>query len=161
MLNRRLLVVSLVAATLATATPARADITAFLGVSTSPSNRMAKGVAFGTGLLAVGFEFEYSDIAEDEVEAAPGVRAGMFNAVLQTPIPVAGVQFYVTAGGGIYRERLVEVSETNFVVNLGGGAKITLLGPIRLRVDYRQLRLRGTPLLDRYHRFYAGLNLAF
>ena len=41
----------------------------------------------------------------------------MFNGLLQTPIPIAGIQFYGEAGGGVYHETLSVVgnpSETNF-----------------------------------------------
>ena len=34
----------------------------------------------------------------------------MFNGLLQTPIPIAGMQFYGTAGGGVYHETLDELS---------------------------------------------------
>jgi len=61
----------------------------------------------------------------------------------------------------VYRERLGGSSETSLAVNLGGGAKIRLLGPLRLRLDYRLFSLRGDPLHDRYHRLYAGANLGF
>src|SRR5262245_10704555 len=50
------------------ASPARADITGFFGMSPSPDTKSAKGFAVGFGLLVVGFEFEYSSIAEDEIE---------------------------------------------------------------------------------------------
>src|ERR1051325_7137953 len=53
------------AALLAIASPAWADLTAFVGTGTTPSNRTARGFAFGAGLLVIGFEFEYSDIKED------------------------------------------------------------------------------------------------
>ena len=158
---KRFLVTSMAVVALAFATPAAADLTVFLGATTTPSNRLARGIAIGTGLLVVGFEFEYSDIREDSVEGAPSLRTGMANGVLQTPIPIAGLQFYATAGGGVYRERLLDVSETHFGVNVGGGVKISLLGPLRLRLDYRLFTLRGEPLYDRYHRFYAGANLGF
>jgi hypothetical protein len=45
--------------------------------------------------------------------------------------------------------------------NLGGGVKITLVGPIRARLDYRIFNLRGEPLHSTVHRVYAGFNLAF
>ena len=38
--------------------PAAADLTAFWGVSTSPSTRSVKGVSIGVGLVIVGFEFD-------------------------------------------------------------------------------------------------------
>ena len=34
-------------------------------------------------------------------------------------------------------------SQTNFGSNIGGGAKINLVGPLRLRVDYRVFNLHG------------------
>ena len=143
------------------ATPAFADATVFIGSNTTPSNRAVKGVALGVGLLIVGFEFEYADTGESVEEAAPSLRTGMGNVLLQTPFPVAGMQFYVTAGGGGYRERLGAVQETHIGINTGGGVKVSLLGPIRARLDYRVFKLRGEPLHDTVHRVYAGLNLAF
>ena len=146
---------------LMTSTPAFADATLFLGSTTTPANRPARGVAFGMGLLIVGFELEFSSTDEAIDEAAPALRTGMGNALLQTPVPVGGMQFYVTTGAGLYRERLGARQETHTGFNTGGGVKITLLGPIRARVDYRVFKLRGEPLHDTVHRVYAGLNLAF
>jgi hypothetical protein len=71
------------------------------------------------------------------------------------------MQFYGTMGGGVYHETLSERSETNFGVNVGGGVKISLAGPLRLRVDYRVFTLSGDPLHSKPQRFYAGLNLKF
>ena len=147
--------------TLATATPAFADATIFIGNTPTPTNRSVKGLALGVGLLVVGFEFEFADTSESLDDAAPGLRTGMGNVLLQTPIPIAGMQFYVTTGGGLYQERLNEVGETHFGVNTGGGVKITLLGPVRARLDYRVFKLSGEPLHSTVHRVYAGLNLAF
>ena len=146
---------------LATATPALADATIFIGSNTTPANRSVKGLALGVGLLVVGFEFEFADTSESLENAAPGLRTGMGNVLLQTPVPIAGMQFYFTTGGGIYQERLNEDGETHVGVNTGGGVKITLLGPVRARLDYRVFKLRGEPLHSTVHRVYAGLNLAF
>jgi opacity protein-like surface antigen len=142
-------------------TAARADVTAFLGTNRTPSDRMVKGFAVGTGLLIAGFEFEYADTKEDPLKDAPQLRTYFFNGLAQTPIPIARMQFYATAGGGIYRETLNEASETNVGINLGGGVKFTLAGPLRLRFDYRVFTLRGTPLHSKPQRFYAGINLKF
>lgn len=149
------------AAFLGIATPAHADITAFLGLSPSPQTRPARGVALGFGLLIVGFEFEYSSLSEDETDLSPSLRTGSGNLLVQTPVEFSGVQLYGTVGGGIYRERLLEHQETSFTSNIGGGAKIRLAGPFRARVDYRVFKLTGDPLHDVYHRFYVGANLAF
>jgi hypothetical protein len=143
------------------AAPAFADATAFIGTSFSPSNRTAKGFAVGMGLLIVAFEFEYSSTSEEAAEAAPSLRTGMGNVLLQTPFAIFGFQPYVTTGAGVYRERLGDAQETSIGVNTGGGVKISLLGPVRARVDYRVFNLRGDPLHSTVHRVYAGVNFAF
>lgn len=152
---------AVLAAVFASARPASADITAFLGFTPTAATRTARGLAVGGGFLVVGFEFEYSDIVEKTDELSPGLRTGMFNVLLQTPIPVMGMQFYGTAGGGIYREDLGLENETNVGTNLGGGVKVRLIGPLRARFDYRVFKLRGSLVDEAYHRFYAGLNLGF
>ena len=158
---RRPLVLVLMPAVMALARPAAADITGFIGATTTPTTRFASGVSVGFSLLIVGFEFEYSRISENQPELAPSLSTGMFNVLLQTPFPIARTQFYATAGAGVYRERLGDFQETNFGVNVGGGAKITLAGPLRLRLDYRFFSLQGSAIQSRPQRFYAGLNLAF
>ena len=54
--------------------------------------------------MIVAFEFEYADTSEDLDECSPRLRTYMGNGLLQTPVPIAGMQFYATAGGGMYRE---------------------------------------------------------
>jgi hypothetical protein len=141
---------------------AAADFTAFLGVNPTPSNRTVTGLSGGVGLLIVAFEFEYANTREDFAELAPGLKTYMFNGLLQTPVPIGGMQFYGTAGGGVFRERLGEQTETNFGVNIGGGVKMNLAGPLRLRLDYRVFTLSGSDVRhSKPQRFYAGLNLKF
>jgi|SRR5688500_12679509 len=159
---RRILVSALFLATLAFPSRAFADVTAFLGVNPTPSNRVLTGISGGVGLLIVGFEFEYANTREDVDQLAPSLRTFMFNGLLQTPVPIAGMQFYGTAGGGVYREELLDVSETNVGINVGGGVKMNLAGPLRLRLDYRIFTLRGADVRhSKPQRFYAGLNLKF
>ena len=143
--------------------PARAsaDLTAFVGVNRTPASRPATGFALAVGVLIVGVEFEYASSREDTVALAPSLKTGMANLIVQTPIPVAGIRFYGTVGGGVYRERLGDQPETSFGTNVGGGAKIALAGPVQLRLDYRIFALKGNPLESKPQRFYAGLNLAF
>ena len=64
------------------------------------------------------------------------------------------------AAGG-YQETLADNSETQVGINVGGGVKWTLAGPLRLRLDYRIFTLQGDPRHPRPQRFYAGLNLKF
>jgi hypothetical protein len=158
-MNRRFALV--IATLLIFPSTAAADITAFLGVNPTPANRPVRGLAGGFGLLIVGFEFEYAQTSDDLDDAAPSLRTFMFNGLLQTPVDIGGIQFYGTAGGGVYRERLDTLSETHVGINVGGGVKMTLAGPLRLRLDYRVFTLRGNPLHARPQRFYAGLNLRF
>jgi opacity protein-like surface antigen len=139
---------------------AAADLTAFLGVNPTPERRSVTGLAGGAGMLIVGFEVEYANTSEDAAVDAPRLRTFMANGLLQT-LPLGRLQFYGTAGAGVYRETLREVSETSVGINVGGGVKITLLGPLRLRLDYRVFTLRGEPRHPNPQRFYAGLNLKF
>jgi len=157
-LTRPLILAALLACT---ATPAFADATLFIGTNATPANRQMKGFAFGIGLLVVAFEFEYATISEEPLDAAPALKTGMGNILLQTPFAIMGFQPYFTSGGGAYRETLATRQETNFAVNSGGGVKISLVGPIRARVDYRVFKLRGDPLHDTIQRVYAGLNVKF
>ena len=145
----------------ASAPYAFADATLFIGTTTTPTNRAAKGIAIGAGLLVVGFEFEYASTSEDLAEGAPSLRTGMGNVYFQTPVAIARFRPYFTTGGGIYRETLDTAQETQFGVNTGAGVKISVIGPLRVRVDYRVFKLRGEPLFSTVHRFYAGANIGF
>lgn len=161
-LKRTLASAVLAGALFGAASPAHADITGFLGLAGGPSVRDAKGVAVGIGLVMFGMEVEYSETGERVSDLAPRIRTGMVNGLLQTPLTVAGVQVYVTAGAGLYNHELESRSETNFGINIGGGVKKTLVGPVRVRVDYRLFRFMGSPIgSDVVHRVYAGVNLSF
>jgi opacity protein-like surface antigen len=157
----RLLVIAGFAAAMAVASPARADITAFLGANATPSTRQVKGGAIGLGLLIVAAEFEYASTSEDDVELAPSLKTGMGNVLLQTPFPIFGFQPYFTTGTGVYNESLGSHSDTGIGFNTGGGVKVNLAGPLRLRFDYRVFKLGSGALNSPAHRFYAGLNLKF
>ena len=144
---------------LAAAAPARADFTAFLGANITPANRQVRGLSVGAGLLVIGFELEYAFTPDDATATAPSLKTGMGNLLLQAPF--SSFQPYITSGVGIFSESLGAHSETNFGLNSGGGAKIALAGPIRLRLDYRVFRLGGGALYSPAHRVYAGLNVKF
>jgi len=122
------------------AAPARADVTAFIGANMTPANRQVRGGAFGMGLLVVGFEAEYAFTPDDPRATAPSLKTGIGNVILQTPVALFGFQPYFTTGGGV---------------------KVNLIGPIRLRVDYRIFKLGSSALNSPAHRIYAGLNLKF
>ena len=161
-MRHRFILAAVTAAVFLFPSTASADFTAFLGVNPTPTNRTVTGLSGGFGLLIVAFEFEYANTREDLDELAPGLKTYMFNGLLQTPLPIAGMQFYGTAGGGVFRETLNDESETNVGINVGGGVKMNLAGPLRLRLDYRVFTLRGSEVRhSKPQRFYAGLNLKF
>jgi len=56
----------------------------------------------------VGFEFEYAWANEAVDSGAPSLKTGTINGYLQTPVPLAGLQFYGIVGAGVYRERFGE-----------------------------------------------------
>ena len=143
----------------ATAAPARADITAFIGLTPTPERHTLKGFAVGAGLIIVGWEVEFAHIGEDDVDLLPGLKTYSGNFLVQTP--TQGVQLYGTTGVEAYRENLGDFQETYFGTNIGGGAKIKLVGPLRVRLDYRIFKLQGSPLHSVYQRFYVGGNLKF
>jgi len=150
----------LVALLAGAAKPALADATAFLGANTTPTNHMVRGLALGLGLI-FGIEFEYANSSEDLEAGAPALRTGMVNGLIQPPFALGGVQPYATFGMGLYRETLDDDEQTGIGLNTGGGAKISLAGPLRLRIDYRVFRLGDDAVHSPAHRIYAGLNLRF
>ena len=109
----------------------------------------------------VGFEFEYPHTNEDRVQAAPGLWTYMFNGMVQTPIPIAGMQFYGTAGAGGFHETL-NASLGNQRRNQHRRRDQDVAGwSLRLRFDYRVFTLQGSPRYAKPQRFYAGINLKF
>ena len=160
-LSRALSLVVLVTAALGIAHPASADITAFIGSTQSPSRRTVRGGAIGMSLAVVGFEFEYSDTSENAQSGAPGLQSSMFNLLVQTPFAVSRMQFYGTVGGGLYRERIGGSQDIGFGSNIGAGLKVSLVGPLRVRFDYRVFRLGRDSAARSPQRVYVGLNIAF
>jgi hypothetical protein len=143
------------------AAPARADVTAFIGASTTPANRQVRGFSGGLGLLIVAFEFEYANTTDDLTANVPSLKTGSGNVLLQTPVAFFGVQPYVTTGAGYYSETLGLHTDQGLGYNTGGGVKIALAGPLRVRVDYRVFKLGSGALYSPAHRVYAGINLKF
>jgi hypothetical protein len=154
---------AVLALTLTVATPsiASADITAFLGRNSAGDDRsINRGFAAGASLLIVGFEFEYANSSEDQSDATPSLRTTAGNVSAQT-FGLPGFQLYATTGVGYYRERLGSDEATGMLLNSGGGIKINIAGPLRVRIDYRVFTLKGDPRHTNIQRIYAGMNLAF
>ena len=144
------------------AAPARADLTLFAGLQNAPSIRPTTGISLGLGLLVVGWEVEVARVGEDRQDRAPGLAIGTGSVYVQNPIPIAGVQFYAIGGAGLYRERLdaLDYRQTDVHLAIGGGAKVELAGPLKVRIDYRLFKLRGARE-SQAQRIYGGLALAF
>lgn len=140
--------------------PAYADVTAFIGANTTPTNHQVRGFAIGIGFI-FSIEFEYADATEDATVGAPALRTGMGNVLIQPPLAVSGLQPYATLGVGLYRETLEGHQATGMALNSGGGLKVGLGGPLQLRMDYRVFKLRDDALHSPAHRVYVGLNLRF
>ncbi len=140
---------------------ASADATLFYGRnSAGGGGALVRGFAVGVSLVIVGFEFEYASSKADDTLLVPSLRTTSGNVFAQT-VGLPGFQLYATTGAGLYREALGADQETAFLLNNGGGVKITLAGPLRARIDYRIFSLRGNPRHKTVQRIYGGLNLAF
>ena len=134
----------------------------FFGANTTPSNRPATGFAVGAGLLIVGFEFEYANterrcqrrraVAQDRHGQRPAADAGRHRAASSRTSRRAAASIGKSSARAATR---ASRSDT------GGGVKISLVGPLRLRVDYRVFKLGSGALTSPAHRIYAGLNLKF
>jgi len=157
---KRIAFIALVALTFLTVrpAPALADATAFIGWSPTIATRSTTGFSVAVSLLVVGFEFEYAHLNDHVAPSAPSVGTGMMNVMVQTPTKT---QLYLTAGGGVYHESFEATGHTNVGVNVGGGIKIPLAGPIRARIDYRVFTLSGNAASKTVQRVYVGGNIAF
>ena len=144
--------------TLALPAKASADLTGFLGLTATPKSRSVKGFAIGINVILIGFEFEFANTTEDPLNAAPGLKTYSFNGAVMTP---TRTQLYLTAGGGVFRERFGTDTTTSIGTNIGGGIKMPLMGPLRLRLDDRVFNLRGSAVYKHPQRFYAGVNVSF
>ena len=127
----------------------------------TPANRQVRGGAFGIGLLVIGFEAEYSFTTgrSDRLRAVAEDRDGQRH-------PADAVAFFgfpavLHDRRRFYREALGTHRSTGVGLNTGGGVKVNLAGPLRLRVDYRVFKLGSDALNSPAHRIYAGLKMKF
>jgi hypothetical protein len=141
---------------------ARADVTVLVGVMSVGGPRPAVGWAFSYCPSVVGFEIEYfgtpGGATTDHSSAG-----GIFASLIVQPATTSNLQFFAIAGFGIFDHGGGVYNATN----VGGGVKIRIVGPLRLRLDYRLFVLgdlqdgdRG-PTTKYPQRFSAGLQLVF
>jgi hypothetical protein len=150
----------------ASAAPARADATAFAGVTTASTARPTFGVAWGRCPGVIGFEIEFARTIGTATEGQPSLSTVGASLIVQMPATSRGPQFYGIGGLGAYGESLGNGrGSTGLSGNVGAGAKFPLGGHLNLRVDYRFFLLNdsaeGLPVFPRPHRFSTGLSLAF
>jgi hypothetical protein len=142
------------------------NATAFAGAAMTPDPHVAIGIAVGLRPrpTPVALEFEYSRSGSDPAEGVPAIVTFSGNVLLQFPVQASRYQFYGTFGVGVYGLSLdSKSSEPEGVWNFGGGAKITVAGPLKLRVDYRAFRLAPIPreYHSNEHRLYLGIVAGF
>src|SRR2546423_11315631 len=80
------------------ASPASADVTGFIGATTTPANRLVRGVAAGGGFFVISFEFGDAGTTDEPSSAAPAPRTGMGNRLLLPPGPTFAIEPEFTAG---------------------------------------------------------------
>ena len=154
---------AVLALTLTAAMPsiASADATAFIGRNSGGDDRsVTRGFSLGASMLILGFEFEYANSTEDDNTKRPSLRTTAGNVSVQT-FGLPGFQLYATTGGGVLPRAASIDEETGLLLNTGGGIKINIAGPLRVRIDYRVFSLRGNPQHTNIQRIYAGMNFAF
>ena len=140
--------------------PASADLTVFAGRVTADHG--TRGAALGVSLRPVGLEFEYAGIPAAGSDSSPARQTGLFNLLVGAPLDRnRRLELYGAVGAGLYREHTGSHAQTNLAAGAGAGVNISLRGPLRLRIDYRLLVLRGARADRRPRRVYAGLNIPF
>lgn len=147
---------------------ARADVTMLVGPMLVGGPRPSVGVAYSYCPSVVGFEIEYLGTLGG-VSAADSPAGGIFASLIVQPATTSNLQFFAIGGFGIWSEKFANGDGTGGLdaKNIGGGVKIRLAGPLRLRLDYRLFVLgdlqdgdRG-PTTKYPQRFSAGLQLVF
>ena len=141
---------------------ASADLTVFAGRTSTPAAPATRGAALGISLQPAGVEFEYAGTPADQAAGSPALRTGLFNLILGAPWRGGGrFRIYGSVGGGLYRQRLDTHARVGLAASAGGGVNVSLAEPLRVRLDYRVLALRGAARHRRPRRVYVGLNVAF
>jgi hypothetical protein len=117
----------------------------------------------------IGFEVDHMRTLGDQTPSRPRIEWTGASMLVQFHIVPRRLQAYGAVGGGVYTQTLGgDRSAGGGAANAGGGVKIALAGPLKLRLDYRVLFLSDDPdwslegLPYRHpQRVTAGLALAF
>ena len=157
-MKRIALVTALLSLALLIPSRAFADFTAFLGVNPTPVNRPVRGFSGGAGLPHRRLRVRVCE--HERGRGAVGAEAADLH--VQRPRADAGSHrrhavLRYRRRRRRYRERLFDFTETHVGYNIGGGIKMSLAGPLRLRFDYRVFTLKGEPRHTNPQRFYVGI----
>lgn len=135
------------------------SITAFGGVARVFGLHPATGVAVALKPHPgpVSLEFEYSRSRPGPVVSGSGIATFAGNILVQPSRQRSRFQYYGTFGVGLYALMRDYQGSTDSARNIGRGAKVTLAGPWKLRMDYRAFLLAGLGGEHLAHRFYVGI----
>jgi len=139
--------------------PPDVNLTAFVAAAMAPDAHAARGIGVGArpqpGPLSI--EFEYCRGRSDPMTGMPSIVTFAANLMVQVPVR-RRLQLYGTVGVGFYViQSDLDTSEGNDGPNFGGGVKLALAGPVKLRIDYRAFHL--APIDGDYHSNVQRLSL--
>lgn len=128
----------LVALVLMNPVSARADATVLVGLTSVEGLRPSFAWSFSYRPSAVGVEVEYLSTKPGDYTAG-----GVFASVIVQPVTISNMQIFVLGGVGVWGEGVEGGKRTGLLgaANVGGGVLVGLVGPLRLRLDYRLFRL--------------------
>src|SRR5262249_49137925 len=120
------------------AMPAAADATAYLGVMTAGGPRLAVGFAYPHSPWMVGYEPGLMTAVGPATSKQSSVGAFSASVIVQPRSTIHGFQLYGPAGFGLYGEVYDHGGSGEVLAtNIGGGARVGLAGPLKLRLDSR------------------------
>jgi len=136
------------------------NLTAFAGAAMTPDAHAVSGIGVGVRPQPgpVSIEFEYSRSQIDRARSVPSIMTLAANFLVQVPVRQSRFELYGAFGLGFYVLQPDRQSgDADSAWNFGGGAKVTLAGPVKLRMDYRVFRL--APIPGRHHSDLRRLSL--
>ncbi len=172
----RKLALAIAFAALAGLVPASASadtfLTPYLGATfggDAPSSRVTFGAAAGGmagNVLGAEVDFGYTPKFTDLPSSGANGSVFTFMVNVLAGAPVGGFKPYVTAGVGLIRQGrqltpsgvLNDVSSSDFGINVGGGARLSLSPHVSFRGDLRYFKVRKSGGLG-FWRAYAGVAL--
>lgn len=145
-----------------------ADAAVLLGLMTLNGPRPAIGVAIGHAPSVAGFEIEYLATL-GRGSADQSVAGGIFGNLIVQPVMIGNLQPFAIVGLGIWGETFADGAGTGVsgAKDIGGGIKVRLADPLKLRLDYRLFLVGSAPDASRLpsttrpQRISAGLHVVF